>query len=364
MDWEIATPKKKKYKLFFWGPEGCYKTRTALRLGNVPDSDKPAMAVIDTEFGTDHYGGEFRFRRKQTVDPDEVFQSVKDLIKSPNGIKTLVIDSFSVYYQSLVSKYADLFLKREVTSSGNKKDYYVIQPRDYQAINREAYNFVRMLLACDFNVIATCHAKDKWGEGMKVEGKIPDGPKKMAHYFDTVVEIEDAKGGGFQGVVKRKDRTHSLQVQKVIPWNSDKDAADYISNAFGHDLSIDAVVKPGQVINVKTTGTKKDKTEKEIPEKQVIEKETNDPVINESQPIENESTEIKPSESESVVDQYKSLLSQVVALKKELRIVDKKDWMNLIMPFNVNSAKEMDNSQLQQFIKNLEDMRPIESPAV
>jgi len=360
MNWEIATPKKKKYKLFFWGPEGCFKTRTALRLGNVPENAEPALAVIDTEFGTDHYGGEFRFRRKQTVDPDEVFNLVKDIIKNPNGIRTLLIDSFSIYYQSVVSKYADLFLKREVTSKGNKKEYYVLQPRDYQAINREVYNFIRMLLACDLNVIATCHAKEKWGKDMQIDGSVPDGPKKMSHFFDTVVEIEDAKEGGFKGTVKRKDRTNSLKVLATIPWNTDKVAADFISNAFGHDLSEQSAIGPNQSQNVKgivdppsvkiETGSAIDN----LPDDQPI------PII----PI-GSSAITETIETTNPIDQpatsKENLFKKITSLKNELRITDKNEWQKLLIPFDVNSAKEMTQEQLVSFVHSLKSLRPIES---
>lgn len=349
MDWEIATPVKKKYKLFFWGPEGCFKTRTALRLGNVPGNEEPALAVIDTEFGTDHYGGEFRFRRKQTVDPDEVFNLVKGIIQDPNGIKTLMIDSFSVYYEAVVSKYADLFLRREITSQGNKKDYYVIQPKDYQAINREVYNLIRMLIACDLNVIAIGHAKDKWGTDMRVIGKVPDGPKKMSYYFDTVVEIEDAKDGGFQGLVRRKDRTHSLVVQEIIPWNSDKAAAEYIAKAFGHDLSVDAVVDPGKIINPKGLTQAQANIQKEVgvTTQGVTTLEVGTPPVETAEP--NAGSNGK--------------LQQIATLKQELNITDRDTWLNLLMPYNAASARELDAGQLADFVKRLEALRPTESLA-
>jgi len=383
--WQIAEPKSKKYKIFIWGPEGCFKTRTALRLGNVADDQPPATAMIDTEFGSDHYGGEFRFVRKQTVDPDEVFEAVKELISKPGNIKTLIIDSFSVYYESLMSKYVDLFLKREVNSAGNKRDYYVIQPRDYQQINREAYNLIRMLLACDLNVIVTCHAKDKWGENMKVEGKIADGPKKMAHYFDTIIEIEDSKSNLFTGVVKRKDRTHTLKIQEQIPWSSDIAAAEYISKAFGHDLSVDAVVKPGQAVNAKKAAVKPPKKSAKASEKEsepqtpdtqeaVAKEPEQAPAQEQQEPSPIAEPETQPSvpanvdnavqeESPEPVEQSKrttqELLAEVVALKRELGIVSKTTWNELLAPFKVNTAKELTDEQLSQFIDSLQDLRPM-----
>ena len=108
MAWEVATPRNKRFKIFLEGPPGCFKTRTALRLANNGDFEDPAAAVIDTEFGTDHYAGDFAFRLKQTVDPDEIMNLVNGLIKNPGKVRTLIWDTFSVYYEALATKYVDL----------------------------------------------------------------------------------------------------------------------------------------------------------------------------------------------------------------------------------------------------------------
>ncbi len=121
--WDVAQPRNKKFKYFLSGPPGCYKTRLALRLGDNGNRENPATGVIDTEFGTDHYAGEFAYRLKQNNDPDTILKEVKKLVKNPGDIKTLIIDSFSVYYDALMEKWVDLFALREKNSAGNKGDY-------------------------------------------------------------------------------------------------------------------------------------------------------------------------------------------------------------------------------------------------
>lgn len=342
---EIATPKAKKYKLFFWGPEGSYKTRTALRLGNVAPNDEPSLAIIDTEAGSEHYGGEFRFRRKITVDPDEVFNLVKSLVRKPGQIKTLVIDSFSVYYQSLVSKYADLFLKRELTSKGNKSEYYVIQPRDYQAINREAYNFIRMLIACDLNVVAICHAKDRWNDQMQIDGKQADAPKKMGHYFDTVVEIEMGIDGKFHGMVKAKDRTNKLTIQEDIPWYNDTVAAEYISNAFGHTLAETSDVQPVDIkISAGPNFGIKGKTD-------VVETTLADV---------GEKEELKEIKKARTTEDY---LVEIAKLKAEARIVDREAWLDVLAGYSVKTANHLKPKQMEELIEQLKGLLPTEALA-
>jgi len=311
--WIPSSPKPKRSKIFLFGPPGSYKTRTMLRLA------EPGLAVIDTEFGTQHYG-DFNFVYNETIDPDEVMKLVQNLIKNPGKIKTIGIDTFSVYYEALVSKYADLFLKREVRSAGHKGEYYTLQPRDYQPINREASKLVRLLMKCDLNVIVTCQVKDQWGDNMKVIGSTHDGWKRLPYYFDTPIEIKAHKNS-FQAICS-KDRSHHLEVGKPYPWGNDEEAYKLISGAFGKDL-IGGVAK---------------KTESKAKEKSAAVK---DPLI----------------------DSDQNLLVKIVALKKELAIIDRDVWMSLLKPHDVVTAKEMSSEQLAKFVTELEALRPTPAPA-
>jgi len=239
MDWEIAQQRNKKFKLFIQGPPGGFKTRTALRLANNKDFNEPAAAVIDTEFGTDHFADQFAMRRIQTNDTVEIYEKVKKLVKNPGKIRTLIFDSFSVYYDALMELWVDRFKLRELNSAGNKGEYYTFQPKDYVHVNRDAAKLVRMMLKCDLNIVCICQLKDKW-EGMKVVGSIFDGWKRLPYYFDTIIGIEEVSkktGNEWVAKVQQKDRSHSFKVGEVIPWANDQEAFDYMVKKMGQDLS-------------------------------------------------------------------------------------------------------------------------------
>jgi hypothetical protein len=326
--WEVSTQCRKKYKIFMYGPTGCFKTRSALRLGSGPIDQDPEVAIIDTEFGTDFYKGEFKFKVAQTTDPDEIFDAVKKLAANPGNIKTIIIDSFSVYYEAVVSKYADLFLKRENTKrAAHKVEYFSIEPKDYQIVNREVSNFVRFLLKCDLNVIVNCQVKDKWGENMQVTGTAPDAWKRLPYYFDIIIEVEQKKDI-FQAKVL-KDRTHHLETNKTYPWGSDIEACNLLLKAIG---SLSGGVKPRAYIE--------------------------NPMIEPTPEI-----EPKKDEAPIVGPQAYDLLMQIVKLKKELRIVDQDEWNKLLTPYEVPTAKEMKIEQMQKFIGELEALRPTAAQA-
>jgi hypothetical protein len=374
-DFELATPSTKKYKLFFWGPEGSFKTRTALRLGNVPDGKQPSLAIIDTESGSEHYSGEFNFLRIVTVNPDKVYNAVKNLVRNPGNVKTLVIDSFTIYYQSLISKYVDLFMLREITSKGNKGEYYVLQPRDYQAINREAYNLVRMLIASDLNIIVTAHAKDKWGENMQIEGLTPDAPKKMSHFFDTVIEIETGVDGKFHGYVRSKDRTNKIAVNESIPWHSDIAAVEYIQKAFGHLLS---ETPESEAVNIDIPIGPDFGVEKVIasdiipedPEEILTKAEPTKP-----KPVKAEATKAKPKEEVKAKPETKKAdlakaatkgseeertkyMQKIAKLKAKAKIVDRDQWLKVLEPYKVETANHMSPDQMEDLIGKLKEFRP------
>ena len=347
--WEKASDSRKRFKILLWGPPGCFKTRTMLRLGH--RDGEPALAVVDPEYGTDHYADEFNFRRKQILDPDEIYTEVDKLVRNPGGIISLGLDSFSIYYESLVSKFADYFLKRETGGKGHKVEYYTLQPRDYQPINREAYKLVRLLLKCDLHIIATCQTKDKW-EDMRVVGTTYDGPKKMAYYFDTIIEISektDATGRptGYVGIVK-KDRSRKIKIGAEIPWNDDKEIYDALVAAFGQDLSKGAKAKSfGDHVKETVEAAQEEKQEESpFKEPETVQEE------NAEEPKDENRGE--PSEGPNRAQ----LLDKVIELKKDLRIVDRKVWDDLLKPFKVKTAKDLTVRDLGKFIEVLEAMRP------
>jgi hypothetical protein len=364
-NWEKASDSRRRFKILFWGPPGSYKTREMLRLANKKDGE-PALAVVDPEYGTDHYADEFNFRRKQINDPDMIYDEVDKLVRNPGDIITLGFDSFSVYYEALVSKFADLFLKREVSSKGHKGEYYTLQPRDYQPINREAYKLVRLLLKADLNIIAICQTKEKW-EDMKVVGTTFDGPKRMAHYFDTIIEVSeklDATGRvvGFVGTIK-KDRSRKIKVGTQIPWDDDETIYKELVKAFGRDLSQGDAAKPFGSKEQPVTEKKptEEKPTEEKPSEEMPAEET--PPLEESKKGAKEEEAKEKSKPPTTDENKAEYFDKIIALKQELKIIDRSVWDDLLKPYKVPSARELDIDGLKAFIEKLESMRPSSAQA-
>lgn len=327
--WERSLYKEKKIKIFIYGPPGTFKTRTALRLGAGNGSD-PALAVIDTEFGTDQYAGEFNFLSSQHINPDDIFNAIKELSQNPKSIKTLVLDTFSVYHEALTHKFTDLYLKREIRSSGHKVEYFTLSPKDYLPINREASNFVRFLIKCDLNIIVTAQAKDKWGDNMSVVGATFDGWKRLPYYFDIVIEIIESKGK-FKAIF-HKDRTNHFDKGKEYEWTNDKEASGIIIKALGYKLA------DGPMANPFIPDEPIDTTTVDVP----------DP------------TKEATTKAANAAENTKDLLWAISNLKKELKIPTDQ-WASLLIPFAVTTATALTELQLVDLKHKLEAMRPTQA---
>lgn len=351
--WEKATPRKKRFKVLLWGPPGCFKTRTILRLGNKEEGD-PVLAMADLEFGSDHYGGEFNFLRSQSVDPDEIMKNVKSIAEKPEGIKIIGFDGFSIYYEAVTVKWADLFKKREITSSGQRGEYYNIQPRDYVHINREVHGLVKIMLKSDLHVLATCQSKDQWGDNMKVIGKTFDGPKRIPFYFDTVIEIQEAsnaakkKGKVWEAYVRGKDRSGVFAPNTEIPWENDKVAAEFLISKWG-DLTQGSDAEP--VVEERKEEKKEEKKEQQAEAKPTEEKEESREPGNES------------SKTEFTDDEIRALKMSIVKSKNALAVRNINEWKKRCkMAFNVESVNEMTTEQMQQFDKQLKEEAAKKNP--
>ena len=325
MGFTVATGKKRRCKMFTYGPEGTLKTRVALRLGS--GKDPALMAVVDTERGTDHYVKEFNFSRISTSDPVEIFKEIKALVKEPGRVRTLCIDSISVYHEAMVSKFCDIYLKRETTSKGNKRDYYKLQPADYQPINREVGKLIRLLLESDLNIIVTAHAKDRWGDDMKVAGTTFDGWKKLAFYFDTVLEIQKAADGTMT-LVCHKDRTNGLKEGARLPWKNDKDAYKTLKKAFGGLADSEAATGWDDLPEEPVTGVD------DTAAPHGLAKDLPAPKVEPNTPAGNQQAETTVPD-----DERAALCDQIITLRKSLN-VRRPAWLEILKAYNVVSATD------------------------
>ena len=178
-----ATPTGKRLKLFLWGDTFTGKTTLALQF--------PGVSVIDMERGTDHYAEHYSYNVKQTTNWDEMVDTIRWLATQPHDYRTLVIDPFTVAWESLMDKWNEIFLRRNKSSKGYKFEYYSLQPLDRQSINAEARQFLRLLLTLDMNVILIARAKPQYAEGefMKKVGDTFDAERRLPYLFDSIVQL-------------------------------------------------------------------------------------------------------------------------------------------------------------------------------
>ena len=327
---------KKQRKILLIGPRGQYKTRLMLWMCDVPKNQPAILSVIDTENGTDEYRKEFNFRFKPTSDPDEIQDYLAAITKKPGNLKVSAMDSHTVYFDAIKSKYADLYLKRMPTSSGHKGEFYIFQPNDHEPYRREVYNEIRNLIKSGLHLIWTCHSKDKW-KGMKVIGETANAIKSVEHYFSTVLRIEE-KANNVYVMKVEKDRTNTLPENQTYKWRNEKEAREILLPFKEYITGIK-----------ETTPTKK--TEKSEVTKGLSAKEIKDLESVNSDKAQDETSSPKPT------------LMDIVTLKKELLIRDNKVWNSLIKPYGVKTAKDMSDKQITEFVEELKAMRPTKAQA-
>lgn len=207
-----AKPKAKRLKMYIYGESGTGKTVTSLQF--------PTPAVVDTQGGTEHYGGDFEFFKVgedviDPADPDVVEAAIDELLEDPQGMKTFVVDSLTDVWDRMMQKR----LKYQRDKEGDLN--YQLGPGDWGFLKGEIKALVQKMLTLDMNVIATAESSKEYSDSefMKVIGTKPDGHKKVPHFFDVILELS-TDGEGTHWAKVHKDRTNSLPKKFEFTWES------------------------------------------------------------------------------------------------------------------------------------------------
>jgi len=199
---------KKRLKVLFYGSAGVGKTTAGLSF--------PKPYLIDTEKGAENEqyvkllsdAGGVVF---QTSDFNEMLEEVKNLISEKHDYKTLIIDPLTTVYNDLLDKAA----VKVGTEFG----------RHYGEANKSMKHLLNLLIRLDMNVIITSHAKNEYGDNLKVLGTTYDCYKKLDYLFDLVFEIQK-RGKDRVGIVK-KSRIANFGDGEQFPFSYDTIAAKY-----------------------------------------------------------------------------------------------------------------------------------------
>lgn len=161
----------KRLRLLLSGEAGVGKTTAAIQM--------PKPYIIDTEQGSVHYGdaieaaGGAVFEARQF---DDIITEVRSLMTTDHDYLTLVIDPITVVFN-------------ETLDEGERKVGTEFG-RHYGHANKLFKRLCSLITSIDMNVVITAHAKNEYGEDMKVIGKTFDGYKKLDYIFDLWLELE------------------------------------------------------------------------------------------------------------------------------------------------------------------------------
>ncbi len=219
---------EKRLKAFFYGEAGVGKTTAAIQF--------PKPYLIDTERGSENDQYVKRLQEAggvvfSTVDFDELITEIKALLTEEHEFKTLVIDPLTTLYNDLLDK--------AEAKVGNEFG------RHYSEANKKMRHLIKLLMRLDMNVIITAHAKNEYGDGMKVLGKTFDCYKKLDYLFDLVFEVQK-RGKERIGVVK-KSRIEGFSDSEQFPFNYDTIADKYGRHILEREAKQEVLATPEQV---------------------------------------------------------------------------------------------------------------------
>jgi len=202
------TAEEKRLKMMLFGPAGVGKTTAAIQF--------PRPYLMDTEKGSvnDQYVDQLNRNGGAvfaTTEFDEMVAEVVALLSTKHDYRTLIIDPITVVYNDLLDKAA----KKVGTDFG----------RHYGEADKRMRHLLNLLLRLDMNVVITCHAKNVYGDGMKIEGQTFDGYKKLDYMFDLVIELQ--KRGKDRVGIPRKSRVSSMPEGEVFPFSYEAIAERY-----------------------------------------------------------------------------------------------------------------------------------------
>lgn len=222
------TTEQKRLKALFYGPAGVGKTTAAIQM--------PRPYLIDTEKGAvndqytralDRVGGVIF----GTNDFDEIVAEVTALLSTPHEYRTLIIDPITTVYDDLINK-AELKVGSDFG-------------RHYGEAKKQWKRLGNLLMRLDMNVIVTSHAKNLYGDALKVLGQTFDGPKGLDYMFDLVFEVA-IRGTDRVGIV-RKTRVDGFPEGEVFPFGYDEIADRYGRAVLERDAMPEALATREQI---------------------------------------------------------------------------------------------------------------------
>jgi phage nucleotide-binding protein len=192
---------QKKLKVLVYGESGTGKTWFSLGFPG-------RIAVIDTEGGTELYGGRQdvqAFDVLRTKSYEDVMAAL-DYIEADKGktYQTVVIDPITVVWQVLQES--------AVVRNERKGQDGALTFRDWGVIKNKINRLYVRLTNMPIHVVVTSRLKEEYatkGNDMVKVGVKPDSERSTQYLFDIVLRLTRTKDGKHQAIVE-KDRSSTL----------------------------------------------------------------------------------------------------------------------------------------------------------
>jgi hypothetical protein len=189
-----------RLKALLAGEAGAGKTMASIQM--------PRPYIIDCEDGTAHYSSIIEEKGGlvfQTNSIEEVISEVRTLMSTKHDFLTLIIDPFTALWDT----------ELEAGEKAVGSDF----GRHFGYANKASKRLYHLLTELDMNVIMTAHAKNEYGDNMKVIGKTFEGWKKLDYLFDLFFFLERDKATGKRIATVRKTRIEAFPDQSRFEWS-------------------------------------------------------------------------------------------------------------------------------------------------
>lgn len=230
-----------KPKILIFGASGFGKTWFSLDFQN--------CFYLDTEGGASrtHYmekltksGGMIMGPEDGSLDPDVVISQFQALATEKHGFKTVVVDSITKLFNSIVANEAERL---------GEKDAFGASKKPALSFMRRLVNWIHRL---DMNVILICHQKDEWGQdaqGNRIQtGVTFDCWDKLEYELDLAFQVTK-QGNSRYGVV-RKSRLLGFPDKDKFPLTYDEFALRYGKDVIEKEVAVITLAAPEQVAEI------------------------------------------------------------------------------------------------------------------
>lgn len=230
-----------KAKMVLFGASGVGKTQLALSF------PKPYYYDIEGGAKGPQYrellkksGGAYMGPEDGTLSGETLIEQVKALATEKHGFKTLITDSLTKLFQTMIAQEAERLGSRDAFGASKKPAI---------AMMRQLCHWISML---DMNVIFICHEAAEWGivDGQRTEvGKVPDVWDKLIYELD--LSIRAVKRGPSREAIVTKSRLLAFPDGERFPLEYTEFAARFGKEAVEGDSEVVVLALPEQIAEIK-----------------------------------------------------------------------------------------------------------------